>query len=39
MKIYTEAATDVEYQVINIYNFGDVRNLSRTMVSKKVTLI
>ena len=39
MKIYTEAATDVEYQVINIYNFGDVRNLSRTMVSEKATLI
>ena len=39
MKIYTGAATDVEYQVISIYHPGDMRNLSKTMVSKKVSLI
>ena len=39
MRIYTEAAIDVGHRVINIYNFGDMRNLSKTMVSKKVSLI
>ena len=34
-----EEATDVEHQVISIYNFGDMRNLSKTIVFEKVSLI
>jgi hypothetical protein len=39
MKIYTEAATDVEYQVISIYNFSDNEELIEAMVPREYSLI